>query len=815
MPSMTVVLLVSTIMAYLVLGLMVIVNNPKAPINRYMLILSINTVLWAFSVLMISVLSNQQAVLFWIRTSYAAGILIPWHIYALGSTFHRSKIVINRITFLLFGGSLVFAFLSFTPLMVSGVNDPLFLKEPVYGFLYYPFFFFYIFAVFLSLQQLHSKLTASKGLKRLQIKYLLIGTVISILLSSLANVIFPLFNIIYVGSLDLRSLGPVFSLVLVGLVTYAIVRYRFMDIRFAVRRYFNVFLTALFLSVLAILLVRLLFYRETTIDKRISELIVALIVFFFSIVLPSLKGWFQLLLEKIFFRNVIDYYKILPKQIRALENILELDQLLGLLTKELVNCINLEYGFYCKKEQGDRYSPKGFMIKTVNVTYNSKIDQEIELLISHVVSSKKLLVRSDLKRAKKSDQHGWLENMMEEKGIEVAVPLLIEARVEGILFLGAKLSGEPFYQEDIELLAALASQVSTTLINARLYEEILKIKQYQEKILLNMGNGLVAINEDEIITNFNNEAEYIFCVSAGDVIGEELLPSLGEEIYKLYDDTIQKQAGINQVEIKLLIANKVRYLSCHTSIVEALENSAQEVIIILSNITRLKELEQERGKSQRLASLGEVAAGIAHEIKNPLVSIKTFAELLPEKYADHDFRNMFSNVVSQEINRINELVGELLNFVKEPVLLREPVKLTKLINEVIALLTPQLDMQGISVKINHADQQPSVLLDKALIKQALLNICVNAIHAMPDGGTLVISTELSEGHLTVSVEDTGCGIPEAIKDKIFDPFVTSKADGVGIGLSMCHKIVTAHGGRISAFSNAGSGSKFEITLQLQ
>jgi len=814
MQDLTVILLSGTIIANISLGLIVYSYKPSGFLHRVLLALSINVSLWAFSVMMVSLSKDHYTILLWIKVAHSLAILIPWFVYAISAYFASNFFPYQQLI-LLSGISVIFVAFSMSPYLIAGLTEPISAKTPLFGVFAIPYFIYFLGLTIISELRLYRKIKKVKGLKRIQLRYLFFGIITSLFLSTLANAILPLFGIIQVGVLDLRPLGPVFSLILVGSISYAIVKYRFMDIRFAFRKYFYRFITAIILSILSISVIRIFFKWNDSIDFFTAETIIALIVFFVVFEMQSIQSMMSALLEKLFFRSGFDYHRILPKKIRALENILELDQLLGLLTKELVNCINLEYGFYCKKEQGDRYSPKGFMIKTVNVTYNSKIDQEIDLLISHVVSSKELLVRSDLKRAKKPDQLGWLENMMEEKGIEVALPLLIEARVEGILFLGAKLSGEPFYQEDIELLAALASQVSTTLINARLYEEILKIKQYQEKILLNMGNGLVAINEDEIITNFNNEAEYIFCVSAGDVIGKELLPSLGEEIYKLYDDTIQKQAGINQVEIKLLIANKVRYLSCHTSIVEALENSAQEVIIILSNITRLKELEQERGKSERLASLGEVAAGIAHEIKNPLVSIKTFAELLPEKYADHDFRNMFSNVVSQEINRINELVGELLNFVKEPVLLREPVKLTKLINEVIALLTPQLDMQGIIVKINHADQQPSVLLDKALIKQALLNICVNAIHAMPDGGTLVISTELSEGYLTVTVEDTGCGIPEAIKDKIFDPFVTSKADGVGIGLSLCHKIVAAHGGKISAYSNAGSGSKFEITLLLQ
>jgi len=198
-----------------------------------------------------------------------------------------------------------------------------------------------------------------------------------------------------------------------------------------------------------------------------------------------------------------------------------------------------------------------------------------------------------------------------------------------------------------------------------------------------------------------------------------------------------------------------------------------------------------------------------------LVSIKTFADLLPVKYDEADFREMFSGVVSHEITRLNDLVGELLNFVKEPALLIEKFLLSDLISEVLTLLSPQLESQGIKVIEKYHDEKVTIAADRALIKQALLNICVNAIHAMPDGGVIIVGTLDNDSEAVIYVEDSGIGVSEAIIDKIFDPFITNKANGLGIGLSISHKLVTAHGGRILFKSSKGLGSKFEILLPLR
>jgi PAS domain S-box-containing protein len=812
--DLTVYLLVATVVAHLSLGLLVFFNKPGAAINRLILSLSLNVSLWTLTVLMVTISSSYNDVVFWIRASHAVGILFPCHVYILTHFFTKHSSYPYRLIIPLVFLGITLSGLSLSPYLVLGINEPFSLKEPIFSPLYIPYLAFFTGMILYSAILLYRRLKEAKGIMLIQLKILIVGILIPLLLSTLFNAVLPLLSITHLNTIDLRSLSPVFSLILVSSFTYVIVRYRFMDIRFAFRKYLSVVITAILIAGFFVLMARILFKWNTFVDYFTAEVIIATSVFIVVICLPLLRDGIQVLVEKVFFTNVRDYHNLLPKKARNLENILELDVFLQSLVIDITQQMDLELGFFCRRNfEGD------FLTSTINIDrldkkYESKKIVSLSLIIDYIKKYNEILLRSDLQRRNDSEDYILLDHEMESTEIELALPLITEKQLEGIIFLGAKKSGEPFYQEDIKLLSSLTSQVASTLINARLYEEILAIKEYQENILLNMGNGLVAINEDKIITVFNNEAEYIFGIPADKVIGQKITPALGEDFYNLFRRTIEKQAGISQAEIKLTVGKKTRYLTCNTSIVESPESRTREVIMVLSNVTRIKELEEEKSKSQRLVSLGEVAAGIAHEIKNPLVSIKTFADLLPEKYEDHDFRNMFSNVVSQEIIRINDLVGELLNFVKEPVLTLENVSIKDLIGEIIALLSPQLDSRGIIVNLDFQEETALIDVDRALIKQALLNICVNAVHAMPEGGILRAGITTSAGYLIVVIEDSGVGISDAVKDKIFDPFVTSKPDGVGIGLSISHKIVVAHGGRIVFSSSEGAGSRFEVMLPL-
>jgi signal transduction histidine kinase len=224
-------------------------------------------------------------------------------------------------------------------------------------------------------------------------------------------------------------------------------------------------------------------------------------------------------------------------------------------------------------------------------------------------------------------------------------------------------------------------------------------------------------------------------------------------------------------------------------------------VTVFSDLSRVKELEREKRRAERLASIGALASGLAHEIKNPLVAIKTFAELLPERFTDEDFHGDFSRVVVREIERIDDLVARLRGLTPTAHRL-VPMDVLGPVRETLVLLKGQFEQAHVSVVTSFQEKLPFVSADANQLKQLFLNICVNAVEAMPSGGELSVTVRREEAlgaqTVTAEFEDTGGGIPADILPKIFDPFVTSKERGSGLGLSICRGIADAHRATIYA-----------------
>ncbi len=261
---------------------------------------------------------------------------------------------------------------------------------------------------------------------------------------------------------------------------------------------------------------------------------------------------------------------------------------------------------------------------------------------------------------------------------------------------------------------------------------------------------------------------------------------------------------------------------------------------------------QEVQKADQMRAVATLAAGMAHEIKNPLTSIKTFAEYLPSKYDDPGFREKFSRIVVDEVDRVNNIVKQLLEFSKpkELELKKEPI--VPILDDTLNLLSDNLLKNKINAVKQYKDN-PSLMVDKNQLRQAFLNLFLNAIQAMPNGGVLTVTTQTShpersknviptelnrktrewrdlaldsstrpiglarndslDGELLITISDTGYGIPKDQIPHIFDPFYTTKESGTGLGLSIVHGIVTKHGGQIKVESDPGKGAAFRIVLK--
>jgi signal transduction histidine kinase len=251
---------------------------------------------------------------------------------------------------------------------------------------------------------------------------------------------------------------------------------------------------------------------------------------------------------------------------------------------------------------------------------------------------------------------------------------------------------------------------------------------------------------------------------------------------------------------------------------------------------QLEQLKQEVAQTERYKTLSTISSGVAHEIKNPLTALKTFAEYLPHKLEDKEFLKKFSKIVGSEVDRIDDMIHQLLDYGKPaPPSLRE-TDVHKLLNDTLDILNSQFVNKHITLGKDYESKNPFILaIDPNQMKQAFLNILINAIEAMPNGGKLIVKTRAQglggqrvKGNpsppqtlnpfnpltLEISIQDTGCGISEKNLSLIFDPFFTSKDDSTGLGLAITQGIIENHKGKIKVRSKVGVGTQVEIVLPI-
>jgi signal transduction histidine kinase len=251
------------------------------------------------------------------------------------------------------------------------------------------------------------------------------------------------------------------------------------------------------------------------------------------------------------------------------------------------------------------------------------------------------------------------------------------------------------------------------------------------------------------------------------------------------------------------------------------------VIGVFRDVTLVRQLENDLRRSDRLAALGTLAAGFAHEIKNPLTSLLTFSRHLNRKIDDPSFRERFSSVVPRELERINGIVERLLELARPARLTFTLVRLPELLEAALEQFVEQLDERHVEIEREYARDVPPIQADKDALHRAFVNLIANALDAMPRGGRLTVRAGWTgtgdavgsagrrpANRVKVEVQDTGVGIQPSDADRIFNPFYTTRDGGTGLGLALAHKIVEEHGGSINFRSVPGHGTTFAIVLSL-
>ncbi len=257
-------------------------------------------------------------------------------------------------------------------------------------------------------------------------------------------------------------------------------------------------------------------------------------------------------------------------------------------------------------------------------------------------------------------------------------------------------------------------------------------------------------------------------------------------------------------------------------LLSALTNQAAVAIENARLYENLKQSQNIIRRADRLSSLGLLTAGLAHEIRNPLVAIRTFTQLLPERYQDAEFRDSFQGLALKEVDRICGLINDLLSFARPSPPNVSEENVNEIVDAISRILGTEAKEKGVEIRRCFATDLPKILIDREQMKQVFMNVILNAIQSMEEGGLIEISTRLFAKNGTekagqfvqVEIRDTGIGIPEENLEHIFDPFFTNKKEGSGLGLSISHQIIQEHGGYVDVESRVGEGTSFFINLPI-
>jgi PAS domain S-box-containing protein len=424
-----------------------------------------------------------------------------------------------------------------------------------------------------------------------------------------------------------------------------------------------------------------------------------------------------------------------------------------------------------------------------------------------------------------------------DQGIYYFVPCIFEGAAIAVLALGRKDSDEPFNSEDLGLLTAVAGQVATAIENGRLYrqlhlkaEEIGRMREFNENILESLDDGLVVFDESEQIVRWNRALESTYGVARAEAVGRplstifdapfvEALRAAREE--NPHGTTLFKVPLTGRRRNERSSDNEAARLLVNATVVP-LQSSPGDAfmgtILLIEDITDRIRLEEQLQISEKMASIGLLAAGVAHEVNTPLTGISSFTQMLLDGADPGDPKTALLEKIERQTFRAAKIVNGLLTLSRPgtPGGERTDVDLNVVIGDVFSLLEHQFEVGKIRVRRELHAAPANVRGIEHQLQQVFLNLFLNARDAMPRGGWLTVTSRVDGEQLIAEVSDTGSGIPSEHLARIYDPFFTTKAigRGTGLGLSISYGIVHEHDGTIRCDSTVGQGTRFTLAFPL-
>ena len=795
----------------ILIGSYVLRRNPRRVANQSFAFFAFSVAAWTLFIAITH--SVDAASTLSARITFATASVMVFALFLLFRTFPDEARLRWHWSLSIFGfAALILSALSFSSLIVSDAKLKPDGLEITYGPLH-PLYGLYTYSCFaVSILLLIKKYRASAGLVRLQFHYLLLGLLLPGLGVTFTNLLIPLI----VGTSRTGQYGPYFAVIFLAFTAHALIHYRFMDTRLVIKRGMT-FVLALVASVLVLSvgLVAAWAFVPFSIERSHVLLLVLGSVLIGSLI-PVLREVFANVLDRYVYRSHLNYPRALREISQALVGILDLDDLVAYTARTTLRTLRAEraavyllrdgcFRLYCEHTDiagEDASSP-------VTLPTDTPL---VEFLTNH----REPLVTEEIPQRFPGQMGRSLVADMNQRRWGLVVPIHSENTLQGLLAVGPKMSTDPFFPDELEFLSILANQVGIAVKNAELYKQVLLANESIENILSTMESGVVAVDSQRRVTLCNKAAERMTGLKA-DVIRHQNIESLPAALWHPLDATLADGRPRTQIESALGDDDgRIIPVVSSTSPLRDASGSILGAVMVFSDLSRLKELEREKRRGERLAAFGAFASGIAHEIKNPLVAIRTFAELLPERFTDDEFRGEFSAVVLREIERIDHLVARLRGLAVPSHISFRNIDIIEPIEETLALLRAQFIQKHIRVARAYGASRTLVSGDADQLKQLFLNLFINALEAMDNQGELRIRLGDRATHdgriLLVEITDTGSGIPETLIGKIFDPFVTTKPKGSGLGLAICRGITDAHKATIRA-ANVDRGRGTAILIE--
>lgn len=595
---------------------------------------------------------------------------------------------------------------------------------------------------------------------------------------------------------------------------YAITRYKLMDLEVILKKS-----ATLVFSYFVIACVYFIVSSQTKVfsENRLNAVILGILAIVLGATLfTPLKKLFQSLLDMVFYKKSYKYRRTLLTISKELSRERNLQNLSQSLLELIAHALSLQSIALLLPQENERQTftilnYRGeFSFLPPKIFFDSQLYQsmrEKDYLSLYSFSERKEL-------PKKFEDLSTL-------GFDHFLPLRVEDKLIGCFAMGKKIDSPFLTSEDWELLTTISSPIALALENAYLYNqahiralELERLKDYSENIIESLTVGVAVLDQKGRIIGWNRVLEEAFAKKKKEVIGHSLIDILGAENFSSVfpSDTQQDYHLMSEIRLEMPSGERRIFDIAKTPLLDNHLNP-YGTIIVFEDITEKIHLQQQLMTSEKLASIGLLSAGVAHEINTPLTGISSYVQMLQKRISDTHFAQILEKIEAQT-ERVSRIIKNLLNFARNPADYSfQRVNLKENLQEILSLLDYKLKAMNIILELNLKPVKP-IWAQGERLQQVFLNIILNAIDAMPDGGKLSIDLSEEDKEAMVRIADTGTGIKKQHLPHIFDPFFTTKGigKGTGLGLSISYAIIKEHEGHIDVESEIGKGSCFTIAI---